>query len=68
MTPVVTITGYAVLGLAAVALQVLAMRSRASGSRLPTAQSYLAAVMRGPVGRWTVLALWVWTGWHFFVR
>lgn len=68
MTPFVTITGYTVLGLTAVALQVLALRPRRSGARLGPAQTYLAAVMRSAAGRWIVLVLWAWTGWHLFVR
>jgi hypothetical protein len=24
--------------------------------------------MRYPVGRWAVFALWLWFGWHLFVR
>lgn len=65
-TPFVTTAGFAVLGLAAVTLQLLA--TRRSGSRLRPAQTFLAAVMRSTPGRWTVLVLWVWVGWHFFVR
>lgn len=68
MTPFVTITGYTVLGLTAIALQVLAIRPGRSGARLRPAQTYLAAVMHSAVDRWIVLVLWAWTGWHFFVR
>jgi hypothetical protein len=24
--------------------------------------------MRYPAGRWVLFALWLWFGWHFFVR
>ena len=68
MTPFVTTAGYVVLALTALTLQVLATRSGPSGSRLRPAQTYLAAVMRGTPGRWIVLVLWCWVGWHFFVR
>lgn len=61
----VTTLGYAVLTLAAVGLQLLAGRA---DSRLRTAPVWLAAVARSGIGRWTLLVLWWWVGWHFFVR
>jgi uncharacterized protein DUF6186 len=66
MTSFVTTAGYAALALAAIALQVLA--TRVSGTRLRPVQAYVAALMRSTPGRWLVLVLWVWAGWHFFVR
>jgi hypothetical protein len=24
--------------------------------------------MRYPVGRWALFALWLWVGWHIFIR
>lgn len=67
-TPFVTTAGFAVLGLTAVVLQVLAMRSGRAGSRLRPAQTVLTAAMRSTAGRWIGLVLWAWVGWHFFVR
>ncbi len=68
MTPFVTAAGYVVLALTALTLQAVAMRSRRCGLRLHPAQTFLAATMHSTPGRWIVLALWTWAGWHFFVR
>jgi hypothetical protein len=62
---VLTIAGYALLLVAGIALQVLARRP---GSRLRPIQAYASAVMRTRTGRWIMLVLWWWVGWHFFVR
>ncbi|WP_248962782.1 DUF6186 family protein [Sphaerisporangium perillae] len=35
---------------------------------VPTISDVVRAVMRYPVGRWALFALWLWFGWHFFVR
>lgn len=35
---------------------------------VPTLSDAVRAVMRYPVGRWVLFALWLWFGWHFFVR
>ncbi|WP_354641467.1 DUF6186 family protein [Kitasatospora camelliae] len=35
---------------------------------IPTLSDAARAVMRYPVGRWALFALWLWLGWHFFVR
>lgn len=34
----------------------------------PTLSDCFRAIMRYPVGRWAVFALWLWFGWHLFVR
>jgi hypothetical protein len=61
----VILGGYGVLAVVAVGLVVHARRvDRAD----VTPAAYLAAIMSRPVGRWLVLLLWLWTGWHFFVR
>jgi len=57
--------GDAALVVLAVALAVYARGTGHAGS-IPTA--YLATVMSHPLGRWLVLLLWMWVGWHFFVR
>jgi hypothetical protein len=61
----VILGGYAALVVAAVVLVLHAQRT----SRLDsTPAAYLTTVMSSPVGRWLVLLLWLWVGWHFFVR
>ncbi|KAB8166529.1 hypothetical protein FH609_003085 [Streptomyces sp. 3MP-14] len=35
---------------------------------LPTLSDAMDAVMRYPVGRWVLFAVWLWFGWHTFVR
>lgn len=35
---------------------------------VPTLSDAVRAVMRYPAGRWVLFALWLWFGWHFFVR
>lgn len=39
-----------------------------SGDAFPTLSDTLGAVMRYPFGRWALFALWLWFGWHTFVR
>ncbi|WP_431683266.1 DUF6186 family protein [Kitasatospora sp. KL5] len=34
----------------------------------PTLSDATRAVMRYPVARWALFALWLWFGWHTFVR
>jgi Family of unknown function (DUF6186) len=34
----------------------------------PTLSDALRVIMRYPVGRWMLFALWLWAGWHSFVR
>jgi hypothetical protein len=35
---------------------------------LPTLSDTFRVIMRYPVGRWALFALWLWAGWHFFIR
>ena len=35
---------------------------------VPTLDSVFRVIMRHLVGRWALFALWLWTGWHFFIR
>jgi hypothetical protein len=35
---------------------------------VPTLSDTFRAIMRYPVGRWALFALWLWFGWHIFVR
>ena len=39
-----------------------------SDDAFPTLSDAMGAVMRYPVGRWALFALWLWFGWHTFVR
>ncbi len=34
----------------------------------PAFSDLLRAVTRYPIGRWALFGLWLWAGWHFFVR
>jgi hypothetical protein len=34
----------------------------------PTLSDAFRQVMRYPIGRWILFALWLWAGWHFFIR
>ncbi len=61
--PAVILSGYAALVVVAV---VLILHGRGRPGAVPTA--YLATVMSHPASRWLVLLLWMWVGWHFFVR
>ena len=56
--------GFAVLLLAALALEVAARR----GTGPATAAQSLAAAMRSLPGRVTVLLVWLWLGVHFLAR
>jgi uncharacterized protein DUF6186 len=35
---------------------------------VPTLSDVFRVIMRYPVGRWALFALWLWAGWHFFIR
>jgi hypothetical protein len=35
---------------------------------VPSLSGVFRVIMRYPVGRWVLFALWLWAGWHFFVR
>jgi hypothetical protein len=61
----VILSGYAGLVLAALVLVLYGRRSSRPGS---SPGAYLATVMSRTVGRWLVLLVWLWVGWHFFVR
>jgi hypothetical protein len=41
--------------------------SHLSGS-VPTLSDTFRAIMRYPFGRWALFAVWLWFGWHIFVR
>jgi hypothetical protein len=58
-------TVYALLGLAAVLWGAFTHAHRAIYATLDTVMTRL---MRHPVSRWAVWALWAFIGWHLFVR
>jgi hypothetical protein len=37
-------------------------------SGVPSLSGVFRVITRYPVGRWTLFALWLWAGWHFFIR
>jgi hypothetical protein len=59
-TSTVILAGYLMIAMSGIAF---ALTGRAQGHAEP-----LRAIMRRPSGRWLVLLLWFWTGWHFFAR
>jgi hypothetical protein len=60
----VTLAGYAVLAVAALAYELAARRWR----RTPTLAEAVEWVTRWPAARALLLAGWLWVGWHVFVR
>jgi hypothetical protein len=36
--------------------------------RWPALSEVLSTVTRSTIGRWVLFALWLWFGWHLFVR
>jgi hypothetical protein len=63
MSRSVTLLGYVLLVLAAVAVEVAA-RWRGSG----TFGDALTVTLRSRAARLALLAAWLWLGWHVFVR
>jgi len=61
----ITITGYVVIGVAAVVVQLVARRP---GNRVPTLSQVLGFVMRERWGRLGILFVWWWLGFHFLSR
>jgi Family of unknown function (DUF6186) len=64
MNRLVTLLGYAVIAVAAVALEAGARRS----AQVTTFGEMLSVVLRRWPLRVAVLAGWLWLGWHLFVR
>jgi hypothetical protein len=64
MTRTLTLAGYIVIVLAIVANEVAARR-RDDAATLADA---VAAFARTRIGKWVMLAGWLWLGWHLFVR
>ena len=38
------------------------------GDRWPAFSDIIREVMRYPAARWVLFGLWLWLGWHLFVR
>ena len=36
--------------------------------RWPALSDVFDTMMRAPIGRWVLFSLWLWFGWHLFVR
>lgn len=64
-TRMITVLGFVCIGIALLALHLIGRRP---GSRVPTAGQFVGFLMRPKAGRVTVLAAWLWLGWHFFAR
>ncbi len=64
MSRAVTLLGYAVLVVAALGYEVVGLALR----RTATLGQTLTRVMQVRAARFIVLGVWLWTGWHVFVR
>jgi hypothetical protein len=60
-----TLAVYSLIVLAGLALHVAGMRKP---ERIPHAGRVLGGLTSTPTGRWLALFLWLWLGWHLFVR
>jgi hypothetical protein len=61
------LVGYSVIACAIVALEFTARRRR-SQFEVPTLARAVATVTQSRLGKWLVLAGWLWLGWHLFVH
>lgn len=61
---VATLIGWYALATAVIATQLLAVAAR----RTPSLGRIVRALTARPVVRALVLLVWLWVGWHFFVR
>jgi Domain of Unknown Function (DUF1206) len=62
------IFGYAVYGLIGAFAAFWAAFTHTRNPRYATLDGVFARLMRNPVTRWLVWALWAFIGWHLFVR
>jgi uncharacterized protein DUF6186 len=63
------VIGYALWTLLLVALLALeACGLTLSGHQWPTLSDLFRSATRPVYGRWIFFALWLWLGWHFFIR
>ena len=63
--PLIGYLAWAVLLGAVVAWEGLVL---AGVTAMPSLRDVFRVIMRYPVGRWMLFALWLWLGWHFFIR
>ena len=64
-TAAITLVGYAALAVMAVVLAITARRRPSTVARMSTVVTWMMSL---GVARWAVLVLWLWLGWHVFVR
>ncbi len=64
MSRTVTLVGYGLVVAAAVVCQLVALVS----GRISTLGQAVSVLSRRRPARWLLLAGWLWTGWHLFVR
>jgi len=64
MSRTITLAGYAVLAVAVLTHQLVAILGR----RTATIGQALEPVKRSLPGRLVLLGAWMWVGWHLFVR
>jgi Family of unknown function (DUF6186) len=62
------LTGYLVWAVLFGALFVWEGLALARVTGVPSLSGAFRVIMRYPPGRWALFALWLWAGWHFFVR
>jgi len=60
------LVGWAILGGAVLAYQGWSLVR--DDDAWPALSDIIRVVMRYPVGRWVLFGLWLWFGWHLFVR
>ena len=63
--PLIGYLAWAVLFGAVFAWEGLAL---AGVTGVPSFSDVVRVIMRYPVGRWVLFALWLWAGWHLFIR
>ena len=63
--PLIGYLAWAVLFGAVFAWEGLAL---AGVTGVPSLSNVVRVIMRYPVGRWALFALWLWAGWHLFIR
>lgn len=64
MTRTTTLVGYCVIAAAMLGCQLASLVSR----RIPSIGQVASLIARRRAGRWLLMAVWLWVGWHVFVR
>lgn len=64
MNRTVTLAGYWMIATALLACQAASLLWR----RIPSIGQVVSLIASRRVGRWLLLAGWLWVGWHLFVR